>query len=121
MHRRVVLLGWVLFTACGDAQLRPHVAAPPPTPAAPRSAALPSPSSLAPTQIAPFAASRPGASPQLERHFAELTAAAKYPGLVVGLVVDSDMVWWKGYGVRDIDSKRPVDADTLFRVASLTK
>jgi hypothetical protein len=59
--------------------------------------------------------------PKLDAHFAELMAKSKIPGLAVGLVVDGDLVWSKGYGVRSLDGKEPVDADTVFRLASITK
>jgi CubicO group peptidase (beta-lactamase class C family) len=59
--------------------------------------------------------------PQLEGHFAELATQSHLPGLAVGLVIDGEMVWSKGYGVRNIDSKEPVDADTVFRLGSISK
>jgi CubicO group peptidase (beta-lactamase class C family) len=43
------------------------------------------------------------------------------PGLAVVIVKDGKVVWMKGYGVRDIDSKKPVDENTLFMIASNTK
>jgi CubicO group peptidase (beta-lactamase class C family) len=61
------------------------------------------------------------AVPQLERHFAEVATKERYPGLVAGLVIDGELVWSKGYGLRDLESKQPVDADTVFRLASITK
>ena len=46
---------------------------------------------------------------------------AHIPGMVWGIVQDGRLVHVKGAGVQDIDTKRPVDADTLFRIASMTK
>ncbi|HEX3767646.1 MAG TPA: serine hydrolase [Puia sp.] len=43
------------------------------------------------------------------------------PGLSIVIVKDNKVVWMKGYGVRDIDSKKPVDENTLFMIASNTK
>ncbi|RYY85313.1 MAG: serine hydrolase [Chitinophagaceae bacterium] len=43
------------------------------------------------------------------------------PGLSVVIVKDGKVVLAKGYGVRDVDSKTPVDAHTLFMIASNTK
>lgn len=131
------LLVPMLFTACAGSHPQPRASATL-APSAPASAASQSQSqssSASPPLIAHFAESVAApvfvdpqrkekilaAVPQLEHHFAEVATKAKYPGLVVGLVVDGEMVWWKGYGVRDIDSKQPVDADTIFRLASLTK
>ena len=46
---------------------------------------------------------------------------AHIPGMVWGVVKDGKLVHAKGSGVQDIVSKRPVTADTLFRIASMTK
>jgi CubicO group peptidase (beta-lactamase class C family) len=46
---------------------------------------------------------------------------AHIPGMVWGVVKDGTLAHVKGAGVRDIDSKRAVTADTLFRIASMTK
>ena len=46
---------------------------------------------------------------------------AHIPGMVWGIVQDGRLVHVKGAGVQDIDAKRPVTADTLFRIASMTK
>ena len=43
------------------------------------------------------------------------------PGLSIVIVKDGKVVWMKGYGVRDIDTKKPVDENTLFMIASNTK
>ena len=43
------------------------------------------------------------------------------PGLAVVIVKDGQIVWMKGYGVRDIMTKKPVDEHTLFMIASNTK
>jgi CubicO group peptidase (beta-lactamase class C family) len=59
--------------------------------------------------------------PHVDALLAERTARAGVPGAVFGLVVDGDLVWWKGYGARDLGTKQPVDADTVFRIASVTK
>ncbi len=46
---------------------------------------------------------------------------AHIPGMVWGVVKDGRLVHVKGAGVQDTDAKRPVTADTLFRIASMTK
>lgn len=43
------------------------------------------------------------------------------PGLSVAIVKDGDVVLAKGYGVRRLGSPEPVDAHTLFGIASNTK
>ncbi|MFK7817109.1 MAG: serine hydrolase [Planctomycetaceae bacterium] len=43
------------------------------------------------------------------------------PGLAVAIVKDGKVVHAKGYGVRELGKDEPVDADTLFAIASNTK
>jgi len=43
------------------------------------------------------------------------------PGLAVVVVKDGRVVLMKGYGVRDMETKKKVDAGTLFMIASNTK
>ena len=43
------------------------------------------------------------------------------PGLSIVIVKDGKVVWMKGYGVRDIETNKPVDENTLFMIASNTK
>lgn len=43
------------------------------------------------------------------------------PGLSIVIVKDGKIVVMKGYGVRDLQSRKPVDENTLFMIASNTK
>ena len=43
------------------------------------------------------------------------------PGLAVSVVKDDALVWARGFGVRRLGHPEPVDADTLFNVASVSK
>jgi CubicO group peptidase (beta-lactamase class C family) len=43
------------------------------------------------------------------------------PGLAIAIVKDGKVVVMKGYGVRDMETKEPVDANTLFMIASNSK
>jgi CubicO group peptidase (beta-lactamase class C family)/pimeloyl-ACP methyl ester carboxylesterase len=43
------------------------------------------------------------------------------PGLAIAVVFQDKLVYAKGFGVRDINTKVPVDADTVFQLASLSK
>jgi D-alanyl-D-alanine-carboxypeptidase/D-alanyl-D-alanine-endopeptidase len=53
--------------------------------------------------------------------FADWQRDAHVPGLVYGIVIDGKLVHVRGSGVQDVESKRPVTADTLFRIASMSK
>jgi CubicO group peptidase (beta-lactamase class C family) len=61
------------------------------------------------------------ALPEIEKVFANTLARQKLPGLAFGVVIDGELVFGKGYGVRDVAATAPVDADTVFRIASMTK
>jgi CubicO group peptidase (beta-lactamase class C family) len=43
------------------------------------------------------------------------------PGMAIAVVRGGELVHARGYGVREIGRPEPVDADTLFQIASLTK
>ncbi len=43
------------------------------------------------------------------------------PGVAVGIVQASKPIYLKGFGVRDIQTRQPVTADTLFDIGSCTK
>src|SRR5690606_8717859 len=43
------------------------------------------------------------------------------PGLSVSVVKDDRLVWARGFGVRRLGHPEPVDADTLFNIASVSK
>ena len=43
------------------------------------------------------------------------------PGIAVAVVANDDGVALRGYGVRDVEGGEPVDADTVFQLASVSK
>ncbi len=43
------------------------------------------------------------------------------PGLAIAVVFQDKVVYAKGFGVRDVNTKAPVDADTVFQLASVSK
>jgi CubicO group peptidase (beta-lactamase class C family) len=43
------------------------------------------------------------------------------PGLAIANCKDGKVVLMKGYGVRDLQTKEPVDENTLFMIASNSK
>src|SRR5213595_4180888 len=42
-------------------------------------------------------------------------------GVAIAVVFQDKVVYAKGFGVRDVNTKAPVDADTVFQLASLSK
>ena len=57
----------------------------------------------------------------IDRSMEQYRLDAHIPGMVWGIVQDGRLVHVKGAGVQDVDTKRPVSPDTLFRIASMTK
>ena len=53
--------------------------------------------------------------------FQDFALDAHLPGAVWGVVVEGRLVHVGAFGVQDLESRRPVNADTLFRIASMTK
>jgi len=43
------------------------------------------------------------------------------PGLAVGVVYDNEILYTKGFGVKNVDRKEPVDENSLFHMASVSK
>ncbi len=76
-------------------------------------AASPAPAASAPISDA--------AKAEVDRIFADWRVASHVPGLVYGVVADGQLVYVKGQGVQDTASGTPVGADTLFRIASMSK
>ncbi len=60
-------------------------------------------------------------TPEIDAVFAKFQVEAHVPGMVYGVVKDGHLAYVKGIGVQDVDEKRPVTPDTLFRIASMTK
>lgn len=58
---------------------------------------------------------------KVDEVFADFVLDAHIPGMVYGIVADGQLVYVRGLGVQDLESKRAVTAETLFRIASMTK
>lgn len=61
------------------------------------------------------------AFPEIDRLMGEFQARARVPGIAYGVVVDGELAHFGSSGYREIESKAAVDADTVFRIASMTK
>src|SRR5437660_1526894 len=82
--------------------------------------------------LAPFCATAQDkshvTSEQVTRAIQELEKLAQkqiqenaLPGLAIAIVFQDRAVYAKGFGVRDVNTKAPVDADTVFQLASVSK
>jgi CubicO group peptidase (beta-lactamase class C family) len=61
------------------------------------------------------------AFPELERIAQRWREERRAPGLAWGIVIDGALASSGSAGFRDLERKLPVDADTVFRIASMTK
>jgi len=78
---------------------------------------------VSPLPGAPRAGAAPAVAvpPGLDAAVARIMKAFEVPGLALAVVKDGRVVWAKGYGVRRLGDPAPVDARTLFGIASNTK
>ena len=57
----------------------------------------------------------------IDRLFADFIKASHVPGAAWGVIIDGELAHSGAAGVRDTVSNTPVDVDTVFRIASMTK
>lgn len=102
--------------------------APSPSPAAPATTLGPL-APLAPPRL-PFAepAANPARkakllalAPQLDQLHRARLAAVGATGAAVAILLEGEVVYLRGFGVRDVASNAPVGADTVFRIGSVSK
>lgn len=61
------------------------------------------------------------APPGLDAYVKRVLHSFNVPGMAIGIVKDGCVVLQRGYGVRNLEDSAPVDADTMFAIASNTK
>jgi CubicO group peptidase (beta-lactamase class C family) len=57
----------------------------------------------------------------LEKQIPKWMQEAKVPGLSIAIIKDAKLGWRRGFGVKDNASKEPLDNDTMFEAASMSK
>jgi CubicO group peptidase (beta-lactamase class C family) len=57
----------------------------------------------------------------LEKLIPKLLEEAHVPGASIAVIKDANLIWRRGFGVKDSATKAPVDNDTLFEAASVSK
>ena len=57
----------------------------------------------------------------LEKLIPKLMEENRVPGVSIALIKDANVVWRRGFGVKDRESQEPVDNDTVFEAASVSK
>ena len=62
-----------------------------------------------------------GAFPEIDRLVSAFAERARVPGVAFGVIVDGALVHVVTRGVQDVGTKAPVTADSVFRIASMTK
>ena len=61
------------------------------------------------------------AAPLIDAHFAEAIGEIGAPGIAYGVAIDGELVHSGGCGLRDLAAGSAPDADTAFRICSMTK
>ena len=61
------------------------------------------------------------ATGDLDSLIGEQMAAARIPGLAVGIASEGEVTFARGYGFADVEHRRPVTTETMFHIASITK
>ena len=138
MQRMVVV--WSLMLACSAAPARTTTPAPAPAPPVAVPPAVPAAATATPgatTHVVPVVVADDAAPasfrdpdrrkkleaafPAIDRAFAEEMKAQGVRGLAFGIVIDGDLAYANGLGVLDPASKQAPDADTVYRIGSITK
>src|SRR3974377_1395458 len=76
--------------------------------------------------LIPFPISAQQALPQaidgeVDRLASEEMVSLHEPSLAISIVNDGQLIFAKGYGVSDVENNVPATADTVYRIASLSK
>jgi CubicO group peptidase (beta-lactamase class C family) len=61
------------------------------------------------------------ALPKLKEFVRQIIDRKLVPGLSVGIVHRDDVVWLEAFGVRQVGKPEPVEVDTVFQLASVSK
>jgi CubicO group peptidase (beta-lactamase class C family) len=61
------------------------------------------------------------AFPEIDQLFRAFAERLHVPGIAYGIIIDGRLAHTGALGYRDATTKAPVDADTVFRIASMTK
>src|SRR5688572_10199365 len=57
----------------------------------------------------------------VEKLIPRIMMESNIPGLSAAIIRNSKVIWNKAFGVKDNRSKEPVDVDTVFEAASISK
>ena len=76
---------------------------------------------LAPVSTRAQQALPPVIETQVDHLVGDEMAALHEPSLAISIVNDGQLVFAKGYGVSDVENNVPATADTVYRIASLSK
>jgi len=58
---------------------------------------------------------------QLQRKADAIVASHKAPSVAMGIVQGARLIWFRGFGHRDVEGQMPLDENTAFRIGSITK
>lgn len=115
----IAFAAWILVSCRHPAPARPVA---PLTTASEAAPPAPSPVPFVPLVAEPTRKAKLLAlAPNLDALLAARATETGTTASAVGLVLEGEVVYVRGFGVRDLESKQAVDGDTLFRIASISK
>src|SRR5262249_6856798 len=75
---------------------------------------------VAPSQFK-TAPDRNGSISAIEEQLPRMMETFKVPGLSIAVIQGAQLYWRRGFGITDVVSRKPVDNDTVFQAASMSK
>ena len=57
----------------------------------------------------------------LEKQVPTAMEETSIPGLSIAIIKDAKLQWCRGFGVKDVASREPVDTEAIFEAASMSK
>jgi CubicO group peptidase (beta-lactamase class C family) len=106
-HARALLIGMVVAASCGGEPTPPPVSQPVTSPAQQQ-------------EMPTTGTGMPGMA-SLDQRVRDLMRQYGIPGGAVAVVRDGKLIYARGFGYADAESKTPVQSDALFRIASVSK
>ncbi|MCP4551734.1 MAG: beta-lactamase family protein, partial [Bacteroidetes bacterium] len=58
---------------------------------------------------------------ELDKYYEQARKLWNVPGMAIAIVKDNEIIFSKGFGVKDVDTGEAVDENSLFAIASNTK
>ncbi len=58
---------------------------------------------------------------EIERYAQQIMSDWQIPGMAIAIAKDGELIYKKGFGVKSLEGKQPVDENTVFQIGSVSK